>query len=62
MGKFCCTSFRSFQTLHPKAKCWLIAQDRDTIIRRKRGDLEIVECGVNNLNELAEKERNGKRR
>jgi hypothetical protein len=51
-SQFDSASFRSFQSLHPDAGCWLVAQDRDTIIRRKRGDVEFVECGIGNLDEL----------
>jgi len=46
-------AFRSFRVLHPGATCWLVAQDRDSIMRRSKGGLEIVECGVGNLAELA---------
>ena len=46
-------AFRAFLTLHPGAVCWLVAQDRNTVIRRKKGELEIIECGLANLEDLA---------
>jgi hypothetical protein len=38
-------------TLHSGAACWLVAQDRNTVIRRNKGELQIIECVLANLEE-----------
>lgn len=50
-------SMRSFAKLHPRAACWLVAEDRTRWMERAFGDLTVIECGVEHLPELIARHR-----
>lgn len=51
-SRFDPTAMQSFATLHPKAALWLVAEDRQSWMKRRHGAIEVVECGPAHLPEL----------
>ncbi len=51
-GQFDPAAAQSFARLHPRAACWVVAQDRTGWIERQHGSLKVVECGIGDLPEL----------
>lgn len=52
-------AFATFRSLYPDASCWVIAADRETLIRRHRKEGEVVELGLANLPGLIASHRAG---
>lgn len=48
-GQFDPAAAQAFARLHPRAACWIVAQDRTGWIERQHGSLNVVECGVGDL-------------